>query len=464
MKVGFAAADITPTVGLTLSGFIARQNKPCDSIHDRLRVCCLALGEGGGTHFLFAFDLLGIGSELLQQLHLALAAALGETFSPTQAAFCSTHTHSAPATIVLEGCGIIDPDYWQHVVQATVSAAREAIAKLKEAKLRVVQRRISGLTHNRRRILEDGRVSMAIQPAKKIIRVGPVDDTLTILAWHDSNGKCLAAIVHFSAHPVCNGSLTVTADFPGVLCPRIESALGSPCLFLQGASGDINPIPVAQTVKEAVEYGQQLGQQVKGFADELRPVAITSVRSASTMFPLQYERAIDTVKLKREMEQFEIVASWRPGAPGADEAVRVMADIMNIDPKDVPDPEKHAFNARTLAMTMRRTLKAIEQKLPPCPLFLAAWDIGDVCFHFAGAELFAWTGLELKKLAPGKIVLPVGYCAPLVGYLPTRDAMKEGGYEADYAWRYYGHPATFKSDSEERVRQRFKELVEKTSR
>jgi hypothetical protein len=38
-----------------------------------------------------------------------------------------------------------------------------------------------------------------------------------------------------------------------------------------------------------------------------------------------------------------------------------------------------------------------------------------------------------------------------VGYVPDRASMEKGGYEADDAWRFYGHPAAFALDTEERI-------------
>lgn len=459
MKTGFASVDITPPAGLSLAGFIARQNKPSERFADPLYVRCLAIGEDEDFHLLFSYDLLGIGKELQRQITAALAAELGSRFSPSRTVFAATHTHSAPATVRLEGCGVFDDGYWQKVVRASVKAARAALDSRAEAALRFTQRRINGLTYNRRRVLEDGQVSMAIEPTKKVVSQGPVDEWLTILGWYDARGRCIAAAIHFAAHPICNGSLVGTADFPGELCRRVEAMLGAPCLFLQGAAGDINPVYIAQSHKETVLYGRRIAEQLDGIVSEMRPVADAPLRSIATSLPLAYDRNIDTVKWKRELEQFELLASWNPDAPGAAKALRAMADLMNCDPDDVPDPGMHAFNARTLAMTMRRTLEAVQHEIPPCPLSLAVWSMGDVVLVFAGAELFAQTGLDLKKLVPVKVCLPVGYCAPLVGYLPTRQAVKLGGYEADYAWRYYGHPAPFAADSEERVRAMMHDLL-----
>jgi hypothetical protein len=38
-----------------------------------------------------------------------------------------------------------------------------------------------------------------------------------------------------------------------------------------------------------------------------------------------------------------------------------------------------------------------------------------------------------------------------MGYIPDREALSLGGYEVNEAWRFYGHPAAFSPESEERM-------------
>ena len=101
MNVGFATRDITPAPGLTLSGFAARRNQPSEGIDDPLSVFALAIDD----RLLLVFDLLGLGPELLEEIQAELDAQLPEVPRENRI-LCCTHTHSAPATITLLGCGI----------------------------------------------------------------------------------------------------------------------------------------------------------------------------------------------------------------------------------------------------------------------------------------------------------------------------------------------------------------------
>ncbi|MBI4023343.1 MAG: neutral/alkaline non-lysosomal ceramidase N-terminal domain-containing protein, partial [Verrucomicrobia bacterium] len=460
MNVGIAVADITPVPGFTLSGFVARRNQPSEGVHDALSVRCVAVRDGGKCHLLFSFDLLGIGPELLQQLEAALAKELGRAYSRRRTVFCATHTHSAPATVRLEGCGIFEPIYWRQIRRATLQAAQQAIDRCEEGALWIARREIKDLQYNRRRVLANGRVSLAQFPKEPVVWSGPVDPLLTIGEWRSPGGKPLAAMIHFSAHPICSASLQVTADYPGELRRLLEAQIGASCIFLQGASADLNPMSVAQAPAEALQYARMLMSQLDGVRDEMKPVASGRFRATVMQMSLRYQRGQDLVRLKKEMEQFERMARGESDSPSVANASRKLADLMNRAPGEPAEVSVEAFSAHVLAQACRRSLRAMQKGNPPCcPLLASVWDFGGLALLFANAELFASTGLCLRKLSRKKTCLPVGYAAPVAGYIPPRESLAQGGYEVEHAWRFYGHPAPFDPAAEEKVRQVFRRFV-----
>ncbi len=63
--------------------------------------------------------------------------------------------------------------------------------------------------------------------------------------------------------------------------------------------------------------------------------------------------------------------------------------------------------------------------------------IGDVVLVTHPGEAFCEYGLAFRKMT-SHAVLPVAYANGNIGYIPTAEAYKEGGYEVDGAIRYYG--------------------------
>ena len=72
---------------------------------------------------------------------------------------------------------------------------------------------------------------------------GPVDLTVLVGRVTGADGELLATLVNYACHPTTlawQNSL-LSPDFPGAMREVVEQATGVPCVFLQGASGDIGP-------------------------------------------------------------------------------------------------------------------------------------------------------------------------------------------------------------------------------
>ncbi len=74
-------------------------------------------------------------------------------------------------------------------------------------------------------------------------------------------------------------------------------------------------------------------------------------------------------------------------------------------------------------------------------------------------KIFAETAVRLQDAFPELLVSVAGYLSPLVGYLPTDEAVIKGGYEVDYAYRFYGHPAQSDKGSEPAVVEALKRVL-----
>jgi hypothetical protein len=98
------------------------------------------------------------------------------------------------------------------------------------------------MAHNRR-LVRDGRVSPLWEnPDRRPTQ--PIDPTVGVIRVEDASGKPRALAVHYACHPVAlMGAGVVSRDFPGATVDYVEQQLGGDCLamFLQGAQGDLDP-------------------------------------------------------------------------------------------------------------------------------------------------------------------------------------------------------------------------------
>jgi hypothetical protein len=441
VNVGFATRDITPVPGLTLSGFAARRNRPSKGIDDPLSVFALAIDDG----LLLVFDLLGLEPELLEEIQAELDAQLPEVPSENRI-LCCTHTHSAPATITLLGCGIPDQRYWEQVKTAAAEAATEAWESRRAATMRITEVEIAGASYNRRSVLADGRVVMAQHPDKSVVKVGPTLDGMLLIRFDDEAGRGIAGIAHAAIHPATVCTPQVSADFPGELLRRLAAQHGFPFLFLQGACGDINPPEVA-TTREAMLQNVSFIMDKIGIVRWPTPVEAEPFRMSRASVPLQYAALPSRERLQVMRDGMDLIT--RTGRAPV-ETLAEMANILNIEPEGEANPMTR-YMAGILRDWSVSMLARGESQPATYDLALAAWRLGPLVLCFMAAEVFAEYALHLRDAFPEFTMALVGYHSPHVGYLPTDEAQFEGGYEVDSAYRFYNHPAPWAVGMEGRV-------------
>src|SRR5688500_14518170 len=105
LRAGAARIEITPPVGIDLTGFLARQN-PGEGVRDPLYVRALVVDDDDRQVALVSCDLLGFERKLVVELSDRIALATGIAAPATMIA--CTHTHGGPATIRLVDCGEIN--------------------------------------------------------------------------------------------------------------------------------------------------------------------------------------------------------------------------------------------------------------------------------------------------------------------------------------------------------------------
>ena len=450
-ELGCGVAEITPSVGLPLSGFIFRENKPSTSVDTPLFVRVMAVRSKHRLFFLINYDLLGIGTPLEQRLLAELESQLG--IVQEQCALVATHTHSAPPAVSLEGEAAPDSAFWQLLAARTVEATRAALTHLQPVILYQASLRLPGLTYNRRAVLVDGRVSMALEPDAPVVERGPADDRLTVLLWRDPLGRNVASALHYACHGVAVCTQAIGGDIPGELSRRIGELLGAPCLFLPGAGGDVNPLTVSASRADLLAWVDRAMAHLSFLPEQFRLVSSDTLHVVTTHLSLDYAPLPPRATVERSIAWLECITHGDVSSPEIQAELNSLGNIMNIKPGEPPDLAKAAYAARALANAGRRTLVAIDADRPPgaCPLRLSIWNFGETILVAAAAELFTITGQRIEALRPDLTILPVTCLAPLVGYVPDRTAMSQGGYEVDDAWRFYCHPAPFAPDAEQRI-------------
>lgn len=402
-RAGAARVDITPPLGVAVEGSFGAVY--ADRILDPLWANALVLDDGEAEVALVALDLCQVGTLLYREMAAAVERASG---IPEERCFVvSSHTHNGPAlsNIEIEG-RVVRPEYVALLPDYVATAVAAARGRLATARL-TVGRGVNGRhVFNRRLKRPDGSIVMNWHDKGLIGDLGPagpVDPEVLVLRVSAADGEPLAFAVNHALHNNAAGPGTaISADFSGVLAETLRRIYGPAVvtLFLPGAMGDVNWIDHRREQDRALLY-RQIGTSLAGTLLDLEgamtpiPAPRLSVRRA--LLPI-LERPWD----ERELTEPDV---FRLGQPH--------------------DPERSPFHR-----AYRRWRDAGSPPPATFELDLRALGLGDGAALVTNqSEFFVELGLAVKAASP----FPFTFLSTLTngnaGYVPTRRAFAEGGYE-----------------------------------
>jgi neutral ceramidase len=279
IDAGVARVDITPAVSMPMYGYANRKCGPSIGTHDALAAKVLILRAGDTQLGIVTADL---GSLVSARLHQE-AARRG--IKPLLLA--ASHSHSTPAFIPPSVTAEQGAPYQREVEDKILGALDAAQKSLFPARLGVGRGQIQA-GYNRLVKREDGRARALFDNLERL-PLGPVDPEFMILRVDDRAGNPKAVLVHYAVHSVVLGptNCKFSADYPGVLQARVESALeGAQAMFVQGAAGDINPLFMARSGRDEEDFAvvAKLGEWIAG---SVIPVA-RAIRTEGWQGPIRH--------------------------------------------------------------------------------------------------------------------------------------------------------------------------------
>ena len=254
LRVGAAAACVTPPIGVDLAGYSGRLSGS-EGVHDDLFGKALVLDDGHTTLALLTVDLIQLDDAAVQQVRAKVAQ---QTDIPVEQVMVSTsHTHSGPMPWIADNPygrfrareWKADAD-WTRTLQAQLAGAVSAAwHERRAAKLAVGAGELQGLAYNRRRYHEGGT---------------PTDPSVPVVLLVDEHDHPIAVLYSYACHPVTlrENNLLISADYPGVASRLIERTFpGAVALFANGCCGDQDPL---HAFWGSFERTEQAGQMVAG--------------------------------------------------------------------------------------------------------------------------------------------------------------------------------------------------------
>ncbi|MDP6038840.1 MAG: neutral/alkaline non-lysosomal ceramidase N-terminal domain-containing protein [Candidatus Latescibacteria bacterium] len=130
VKAGFAKEDITPRVGVEMTGFGPYILRQSTGVRDRLWAKAMVVSCDGERILLIACDLLGVSLDFTNRVRAKIEAHTG--ISKDAIMLACSHTHSGPAVSYYIGWGERDMFYVETLPVLLVQAAKQAIENLAE--------------------------------------------------------------------------------------------------------------------------------------------------------------------------------------------------------------------------------------------------------------------------------------------------------------------------------------------
>jgi hypothetical protein len=366
LRAGAAKVDVTPPLGGPMWGYGGRRDLPSVGVFDPLFARALVLEAGKERLALVSLDLGRApprASTAAIRARALKAAGVGTVF------LVASHTHHGP---------VLEVDDWPTPATSYLKRLEKDISDAIVAAARVLQPARLGIS--------GGECTLNRNRHSKLPGA-PVDRELLVLRVETLRGKAIAHAVNFAAHPTMQPREVrkLSADYPGAMASVVEGDTGAPCLFLQGAAGDLSPAPPPGHTG-AEKFGRLLGREV---LDRIGKVRCRDLPSA-------------TLQASREDFRFDCRVDLRnPGVKLAMETAFF--------------PVLVAFYDREYADGVR-------------PALTGALLDGRIGFVGVSGEFYCAHALHLKRRARLEHLFFLGYCNDYHQYFPTIEAATEGGY------------------------------------
>jgi hypothetical protein len=365
LKAGAASCVITPPTGYPMWGYAARKDAPSVGVIDDLKARAVVLAVGDEKLAIVSLDL----GRAPTREHTAAIRERVRAAGIQHIMLVASHTHHGP---------VLELDNWPDAKDPYTSQLDRKLGDLMlEANKRLMAARWGGASRD----TQLNRNRQSKRPDAQ------VDRSLTVVRIETPDGKPIAHLINFAAHPTMTPAMDrrFSADYVGAMAAELERETGAPCLFLQGAAGDMSTRP-PPAVSGPAAFGRELARQV---------VELDKTISCQTAKASSLNVAEEESKFGRRL----------------DVSNPIVRNVMS----NAFFPGLVAFYEREYRESVRPTMT------------VAVLD-GKLGLVGVSGEFFCGHALSLRRRAHMEHLLFCGYCNDYQQYFPTIEAASEGGY------------------------------------
>ena len=389
LKCGFYEMDITPNLGENIPGGF--RAVPGQMIHDKLYAKAFAVQGDADPIVMVVLDTLMLDKEFADPIRQGIAEAIGVTSANVSVG--AVHIHTGGPVVSLYD-SVRDDAYCEFMVKRAVTAGIMAYRRMADARIGAASSNVEGISFNRRFRMKSGKVvtNPGFLNPDIVESVDIIDPELLVLRVDHADGTPMGVIMNYTLHTDTvgrpGGVRGFSADYPAVACKALRKELGQDLgfLFLQGTSGNVNHFNVTKSGPEQLNY-QSIGEILAKEILALYP-GIETNDTAKVVCTSSF----DTSRTRRPTQE-------ECDAIGIPDILQEMLPVVGVPDEDV------TFEMWT-AM------------------------IGDITINMLPGELFCRFGLDVKTKGGCKYTLISELSNTSIGYVYTKEAELQGGYEA----------------------------------
>lgn len=417
MKFGIASRDITPERGMAIPGYFS--SRFVSGILDNLYAKAMVFENEDNFFVSIVCDAITLSRDDVLRIRRGINEKCG--ISERNISVSASHTHTGGPVWSWGEAAKRNPFYIDMLVNMAVDAAEDAFKKRVPAKIGFAKSDVKGYSFIRRFEMKNGSYSTNPGIGNPNIKepIGTPDESFVVGKVTDLNGKILAFISNFGVHLDMIGGNKVSADFPGVLSKLIKEKYGEnvESIFFTGPCGNTNHVnqkPV--DVSDATESGlpeDAPAYEKTGYAlfNKLCEIEKGIVLSSDVKFDSYREFLSAKLRIPAKERVLE-----------AQEFLRG-----KIDKFGYAD-----WNARKLMATA--AVEAYNNPIHMIDVEIMVLIIDDAAMVFWPGEVFVEYGKAVrKKFADKNIFIAELSNGSFECYLPTEEAIKQGGYEPTIA-------------------------------
>ena len=409
--VGVAREDITPPVGIYARSWGAAKHETAEGIHRPLTLTCLTIQSRRGEKPLVLMS-ADFGWWRSREDEFSVRGPVLEAMGldPSRLMFCLSHTHAGPSlqsdNASRPGGHLIEP-YRAQVRDAAIRAAKTALGQGQAATFTWRYGRCDLATNRDLPEPAGSRIVCGYNPH------GPADDTVLVgRVCAEGDGRILATIVNYACHPTTLAweNKLISPDYIGAMRETIESHMRAPCLFLQGASGELAP---AEQYSGDTDLADRHGRRL-GFA-------VLSTLAAM-------ERGGQRLAYQRVVESGAPLAVWRQEDGPVSTTLAAAMQTVGLPLKPMPsldelDRQWSDCNDPVLKERIwrKRAIRKVVGDGDSMSMPLWVWRVGDAILVGQPNEPYSRFQTQLRREFSPRVIAVMNLVNGSAGYLPPRE-------------------------------------------